>query len=440
MNRRLHALSRLSIRTRLALAYGGAFFCMGLALIAISYAIVDHSLSPAATGGPVAKFVAIQGATFAPSNDSQPGIAVARLAPPVASGGVVSGGVVSAPTPGSAVGSVPNPSSLPDPGSVGTKLQSLLTDVRVQTLRSLLLTWAGLTGLMALAAGLFGWLLAARMLKPLRDITGAARRLSAENLHERIELKGPRDELKELADTFDGMLGRLDAAFASQRRFVANASHELRTPLAIMRAQIDVALSDPEVSRSELIATSRVVHDAVDRCDRLMDGLLMLARGDRGLDAAEPVDLAEAATRAIDQVSAAASERGIRLRSALKPAAVRGDQSLLDRMVANLLENAIAHNLPSGWVEVSTSNGSDRAWLRVANSGPPVPAEQVPSLFEPFRRLSRDRTASGRGAGLGLSIVRSVARAHGGDARARPRTSGGLTVEVVLPAAPLHAT
>ena len=423
--------------------YGGAFFCMGLGLIAISYAIVDHSLSPAATGGPVSKFVAIQGATLGLSNSlsngSQPGIAVARVPPPAVSGGVVSGGVGPVPDGGSVVGPVPNPGSFPDPRSVGMRLQSLLTDVRVQTLRSLLLTWAGLTGLMALGAGLFGWLLAARMLKPLRDITGAARRLSAENLHERISLEGPRDELKELADTFDSMLGRLDEAFSSQRRFVANASHELRTPLAIMRAQIDVALSDPAVTRSELIATSRVVHDAVDRCGRLMDGLLILARSDRGLDGAEPVDLAEAAVRAIDQVSAAAAERGIRLRSALKPAAVRGDQSLLERMVANLLENAVAYNLPSGWVEVSTSNGSDRARLRVANSGPCVPPGQVPSLFEPFRRLSPDRTGSGRGAGLGLSIVRSVARAHGGDASARPRSSGGLTVEVELPAAPLHA-
>jgi signal transduction histidine kinase len=439
VNRRLLALSRLSIRTRLALVYGGAFFCMGLGLIAISYAIVDHSLSPAATGRSVARFVAIQGGAFGLPDDSLPGITVARVPPPAVSGGVVSGGVDSVADPRSAV-SVPNPGALPDAGSVGMKLQSLLTDVRVQTLRSLLLTWAGLTGLMALGAGLFGWLLAARMLKPLRDITGAARRLSAENLHERIKLEGRRDELKELADTFDSMLGRLDAAFSSQRRFVANASHELRTPLAIMRAQIDVALSDPAVTRTELIATSRVVHDAVDRCERLMDGLLVLARSDRGLDAAEPVDLAEAAARAMDQVSAAAAERGIQLRSALKPAAVRGDQSLLDRMVANLLENAVAYNLPSGWVEVWTSNGSDRARLRVANSGPRVPPEQVTSLFEPFRRLSRDRTGSGRGAGLGLSIVRSVARAHGGEARARPRTSGGLMVEVELPAAPLHAT
>ena len=439
MNRRLLALSRLSIKTRLALVYGGAFFCMGLGLIAISYAIVDHSLSPAATGRSVARFVAIQGGTFGLPDDSLPGITVATVPPPAVSGGVVSGGVDSVADHRSAV-SVLNPGALPDAGSVGMKLQSLLTDVRVQTLRSLLLTWAGLTGLMALGAGLFGWLLAARMLKPLRDITGAARRLSAENLHERIKLEGPRDELKELADTFDSMLGRLDAAFSSQRRFVANASHELRTPLAIMRAQIDVALSDPAVTRAELIATSRVVHDAVDRCERLMDGLLVLARSDRGLDAAEPVDLAEAAARAMDQVSDAAAERGIQLRSALKPAAVRGDQSLLDRMVANLLENAVAYNLPSGWVEVWTSNGSDRARLRVANSGPRVPPEQVTSLFEPFRRLSRDRTGSGRGAGLGLSIVRSVARAHGGDARARPRTSGGLMVEVELPAAPLHAT
>src|SRR5262252_6764796 len=418
-------MSRLSIRTRLALVYGAVFFCMGVGLIAVSYAIVDRSLSPAGTGGTVAKFVALPG----PASN---GI-VARQPPGTTGDFLPPGGSLGA-LPPAADGPVPNPAA------VRVGLEQLITDVRIQTLRSLLLTWAGVIGLMAVAAGLLGWLLAARMLKPLRDITGTARRLSVANLHERIEFEGPRDELKELADTFDGMLARLDVAFASQRRFVANASHELRTPLAIMRAQLDVALSGPDVTRSELLGTSRVVGDAVDRCERLLDGLLVLARSERGLDAAESVDLAEAATRAMDQVSAAAAERGIRLRSTLKPAAVRGDLSLLDRMVANLLENAVAYNLPSGWVEVSTSNGSDRAWLRVANSGPRVPAGQVSTLFEPFRRLSRDRTGSGHGAGLGLSIVRSVAHAHGGEARARPRTSGGLSVEVELPAAPLQAT
>jgi len=418
-------MSRLSIRTRLALVYGAVFFCMGVGLIAVSYAIVDRSLSPAGTGGTVAKFVGLPG--------TAPFGLVARQ-PPGTTGDFLPPGESPGALPPAADGPVPNPVA------VRVGLEQLITDVRIQTLRSLLLTWAGVIGLLAVAAGLFGWLLAARMLKPLREITGTARRLSVANLHERIEFEGPRDELKELADTFDGMLGRLDVAFASQRRFVANASHELRTPLAIMRTQLDVALSDPDVTRGELLGTSRVVGDAVDRCERLLDGLLVLARSDRGLDAAEPVDLALVAARAMDQVSPAAAQRGIELRSTLETASVRGDQSLLERMVANLLENAVAYNVSPGWVDVATGNHSDQARLRVANSGPQLSADQVPSLFEPFRRLSRDRTSAGRGSGLGLSIVRSVARAHGGDATARPRASGGLTVEVELPQSALQMT
>ncbi len=400
---------RLSIRTRLALLYGGVFFAMGLALMAISYAIVDHSLSPSGTSGTVARYI-----STGPGAD--PG-----LPPP----STLPKGVAIV-VPGAPAGADP---------SLG--LQGLLTDVRIQTLHSLLWKWAAVIGVMALAAGAFGWLLSGRMLEPLRDITGTARRLSVANLHERIDLAGPRDELKELADTFDGMLGRLDAAFDSQRRFVANASHELRTPLAIMRAQIDVALCDPDVTRAELIGTSRVVRDAVDRCERLLDGLLLLARSDRGLDGTKPVDLAESAARALDVVSAAAGEHGVELRSTLGPAVVRGDPALLDRLVANLVENAVAYNRASGWVEVSTANGGPTARVLVANSGPPVPAERLPDIFEPFQRLSRERTGSGRGAGLGLSIVRSVARAHGGEVIARARTGGGLDVEVELPALPV---
>jgi signal transduction histidine kinase len=232
------------------------------------------------------------------------------------------------------------------------------------------------------------------------------------------------------------MLGRLDGAFASQRRFVANASHELRTPLAIMRAQVDVALGDPEVTRSELVATARVVRDAVDRSERLLDGLLVLARSDRGLHSAEPVDLAACAERALDAVAAAAADRGIELRSTLAPAAVRGDPALLDRLVANLLENAVVYNRAPGWIEVETVNGGPTAHVRVANSGPAVPLNRLPYLFEPFVRLAPERTGSGRSAGLGLSIVRSVARAHGGEVSARAPSDGGLAVHVELPALP----
>jgi signal transduction histidine kinase len=408
---------RLSIRTRLALVYGGVFFAMGLCVIAISYAIVDRSLSPEGTRSAVAAY-ALEPAPGSPGLLTQP-----PDKPVVAS---VSAGLATGPAAVPALGGAPA-------GVAG--VQSLLTDVRTQTLHSLVWAWSAVVALLAVFAGLLGWLLSARMLKPLREITGAAHRLSEANLHERIGLQGPRDELRDLADTFDGMLGRLDSAFASQRRFVANASHELRTPLAVMRAQVDVALDDPDVSRGELLGTSRVVRDAVDRCERLLDGLLVLARSDRGVDAAERVDLADTVTRVKCQLSAAAAERGVELRSSLRIAAVSGDQALLERLVANLLENAVTYNVSPGWVEIETTRLGDRAWVKVTNSGPRVPAEQVGSLFEPFRRLSRDRTGGGRGAGLGLSIVRSVARAHGGDAAAAARDAGGLTVEVELPAA-----
>jgi signal transduction histidine kinase len=401
----VRALVRPTIRARLALVIAGVFFAMGLTLMAISYAIVDSSLSPRGTSGSVARFVA--------------------GAPAGADPGLPPGSLPAEPAIATAEAGIPT----------GAGVMGLLTDVRTQTLHTLLWTWAGLVALVAAAAAGFGWLLSGRMLRPLREITGTARRLSIANLHERIDLDGPRDELKELADTFDGMLGRLDGAFASQRRFVANASHELRTPLAIMRTQVDVALEDPDVSRVELVATARVVRSAVDRCERLLNGLLLLARSDRGLDAPAPVDLAESAGRALEQVAAAAAERRVELRPALGDAVVRGDGALLDRLVANLVENAVTYNVAGGWVEVLTANGGATARVRVANSGPPVPAERLPSLLEPFVRLSSERTGSGRGAGLGLSIVRSVARAHGGEVTLRARARGGLIVEVELPAA-----
>jgi signal transduction histidine kinase len=314
-------------------------------------------------------------------------------------------------------------------------LSNFSSQLRVQVETNLLLRSGGVLVIMAISSGLLGWLLAGRLLRPLREVTGAARSLSAANLHERLRLDGPRDELRELGDTFDEMLERLDAAFASQRRFVANASHELRTPLAIMRAQVDVALAEPDVTRAELLATAAVVRGAVDRTECLLESLLTLARSDRGLDVAESVDLAQVATAALDQARVELAERGLEVRTDLQPARVRGDRGLLERMVANLLENAATYNRPEGWVELSTANGSDRARLRVASSGKHVPADKVASLFEPFRRLQQERTVSGRGAGLGLSIVRSVARAHGGDVLAAALVNGGLTVEADLPAA-----
>ncbi|HVQ95618.1 MAG TPA: HAMP domain-containing sensor histidine kinase [Mycobacteriales bacterium] len=289
-----------------------------------------------------------------------------------------------------------------------------------------------------------GYVLAGRALQPVSEVTATARRLSTETLNERIALDGPEDELKELADTFDGMLGRLDAAFDSQRRFVANASHELRTPLAVIRTEVDVTLADANASVADLRAMAVVVRDASGRADRLVDALLVLARSEAqariGPEVHEPVDLAAVVERAVDGVAAVVGQRCLAVTVEATPATTTGDPELLDRLVGNLVENAVRHNVDGGWVSVRTETvlataGAPASILVVRNSGPPVAPEAVDGLFEPFRRGGRARTATpSRGAGLGLSIVRAVTAAHGGEVTARPGSSGGLEVTVRLPA------
>jgi signal transduction histidine kinase len=287
---------------------------------------------------------------------------------------------------------------------------------------------AAMTGLSVL----LGWAVAGRVLRPLQRITATAQRVSQDNLDERIGLEGPRDELKELADTFDGMLGRLSGAFASQRRFVANASHELRTPLSVIRTEVDVTLADPDATNAELRAMAETVRDATLATERLIQALLTLARSEGGIARRDPADLADGARVAIEQSASEAAALGLDVRSALEPAPVLGDRRLLERLVANLVENAIRHNRAGGMVEVRTSQAAGRSVVEVRNDGSVVPAESVASLLEPFQRL--DRGARGDGAGLGLSIVRSVAEAHGGSVELRARPSGGLVVRVSLPA------
>ena len=278
--------------------------------------------------------------------------------------------------------------------------------------------------------------LAGRVLQPLQDITAAAQRLSAERLDARIDLPGPQDELKQLADTFDEMLARLEAAFEAQRRFVADASHELRTPLAVMRTEVDVALADPDAGVGELRAAAEVVRDASIRADRLVDSLLLLARSDRlsvdGLPVTERVELSVVVQSALHAVAAEVAERELEVDASYGPAGVLGDSGLLERLAGNLVENAVRHNVPGGWLRVDTGLVDGRARLEVASSGPVVPADEVGQLFEPFRRHGTARTAR-RGAGLGLAIVRAVAQVHGGTARASARPDGGLTVTVDLP-------
>jgi signal transduction histidine kinase len=314
---------------------------------------------------------------------------------------------------------------------------------RDDTLNTMLIaSLAALGGVGVIAAG-FGWLLAGRALHPLQQVTATARRVADRSLHERIALDGPNDEIKDLADTFDAMLERLDRSFDSQRRFVANASHELRTPLTLNRALIEVALDTPRADESlrQLGITLLAVNQ---RHERLIDGLLTLASSEQGITDPTPVDLADIARHITTESQADACTAGVEIRTNLQPAPVNGDPVLLERLTQNLLDNAIRYNLPDhGEITVSTSTVDDNAHLTVENTGPPIPPYEVPSLFEPFRRLANTerladstQASTNRGAGLGLSIVRSVADAHGGDVHASPREDGGLAVDVRLPAAP----
>jgi signal transduction histidine kinase len=321
------------------------------------------------------------------------------------------------------------------PSELVEQLRSQYQQQHDSTMRAVLITSLLSLAVLAAAAGGFGWLLAGRALRPLTDITATARRVADRSLHERIGLAGPDDEIKDLADTFDAMLERLDRAFDSQRRFVANASHELRTPLTINRTLIEVALDDPQASASlrrlgtQLLAVNQ-------RHEQLIDGLLTLASSEERLDARSRTDLADIARRAATAVQATARHAGVEVRTALTAAPVAGDPVLLERLVHNLIDNAVRYNTPEhGWVKVSTGVRDGSAELTVENPGPPVPPDEVPGLFEPFRRLATERDATGdgkQGAGLGLSIVRSVAHAHGGDVHAVARPGGGLTVHIHL--------
>ncbi|HEY5836599.1 sensor histidine kinase [Streptomyces sp.] len=286
---------------------------------------------------------------------------------------------------------------------------------------------------LAVVAFAFGYVMAGRVLAPLGRITRTARGVVGSDLKRRIELDGPDDELKELADTFDEMLDRLERSFDAQRRFVANASHELRTPLAINRTLLEVQLADPDVS-PDLHQLGRTLLATNERSEQLVEGLLLLARSDNEIVDRKAVDLAEAASQALDQTRAEAQSKGVELRADLTEAVVQGNGVLLERIALNLVQNAVRYNVPEdGWVQVRTTVEGGQAVLAVVNTGPVVPAYEIDNLFEPFRRLRTERTGSDRGVGLGLSIARSVARAHGGVITAEPREGGGLVMRVAIP-------
>jgi signal transduction histidine kinase len=310
-------------------------------------------------------------------------------------------------------------------------IEDQLASQRTADLHQLLLELGIALGALVLVSIALGWWAAGRVLRPLRTMAESARRISEDNLTARLAYAGPQDELKDLADTLDGLFTRLDAAFEAQRRFVANASHELRTPLARARTVLEVALDDPNATVDSLKAVGRRVLASGEQQERLIDALLVLARSQRGLDRRAPFDLAALAAEAAAQLPAG----GPRLKRDLRPARTCGDPGLARRLVANVLDNAVRHNVPDGWIAVRTGRAGDRAVLVVENSGPALDPAEVPALFEPFRRAGGARVGRADGLGVGLSIVAAVAAAHGATLRAAPLAAGGLRLEVGFPAA-----
>jgi signal transduction histidine kinase len=400
------------IRTRLTLIYTSLFLAGGALLLGLTFGLVAHSLSSAGSVKPQAQ-------------PSQALIKECKQEATAQHGATdKSGGPKAAHVP-----SVNEKCKL----AFLAGAEAAASDQRAHTLHELeVWSLVGLAGLAVASAGL-GWLLAGRVLRPVREITGAARRASERHLGERINLSGPEDELKELADTFDDMLDRLDLAFAAQRQFVANASHELRTPLTSMRTAIDVILAKPNRTTEQLEATAEKVRRSIDRAEHIIDALLTLAVSNQGLGdgEVEVVDLATAAEDALDSVRDAAASSGLRVDSDLDRAEVTGNRVLLERLVANLVENAVVHNTRGGWVRVRTRRVDARAVIEVSNSGPAVSSDLLPRLFEPFQR-GAGRTGSS-GVGLGLSIVQAVAGAHDAQLEAVPGAEGGLSVTVTMP-------
>ncbi|MFH8617312.1 sensor histidine kinase [Streptomyces sp. NPDC017979] len=391
-------LSRLPFRARLAAAIAGLFLLAGIALLTFVVLLARYGTAQQAEGISV---------TYGDTSSSPA-------------------------TPFEPVHPVRPDRSTPAAHDVAMieKLEQSVQAVQDTALRQMVLWSAVGLVVMAQVAGLIGWWLAGRALRPVASMTEAARRISEQNLHQRLSLTGSDDELHRLADTFDTMLDRLERAFESQRRFVANASHELKTPLAAQRTTLQVGLADPLPAglvdvREDLLTTN---HEA----EQLINALLLLARSDRGLDETESVDLTTTARLVTTELAPQASAHGVRIDlRADTPLVVRGDAVLLRHLLTNVVRNAVQYNRPGGHVHLRF----DAATVTVTNSGARVPAERIPDLFEPFRRLHADRTAA-TGHGLGLSIAASIAGAHHAALTARPGPEGGLAVTLRFPRTP----
>jgi len=459
----LRSRVQLTVRLRLALLSAGTAILAGVVVLGATYVLTASRITTALlfrnSAGPVAVAgtsatdvhasgssvgVSAAGSGFAgggtaiasrclelpgtPANTPRP---TAQIAEPLPAGG--GGAQVDAP-PASVAAILANLAQCR--GRVRVMIDQATAHQHAADLNQLVVRGGLALGILALLALAVGWWVAGRILRPLQAMTLRVQRLSAQTPLGRIRLAGPPDELRSLADTFDALLGRLDAALVSDRRFVANASHELRTPLAIQETILEVALADPDADVHSLRGMGARVRQVNARSRRLIDGLMALARSQQGLARWEPVDLAVVVRDAIGASDPEAAAHAVCLQAELHPVPVRGDPVLLERLAGNLVENAVRYNRDGGWVRVRTARDGDHALLAVSNSGTAVAPGDVAGLFEPFRRGGRDRTDAHRGAGLGLSIVRAVAEAHGGSAEAQARAEGGLDVRVRLPAAP----
>jgi signal transduction histidine kinase len=392
-------IARLPIRARLSLLYGAIVFVVGAALMAVAYTIVEHNLT-----------IYSHRVTAAHPTGRPP------LSLPLARRGRAL-------------------AELEAFLKRQSRLQAAVEQrARIKAQDSVAIEFlAALIALTLPSAGL-GYVIAGRALRPVAAITAAAERVADGDLSNRIALAGPRDELRRLADTFDAMLERLEAAFTGQQAFVANASHELKTPLAIVRAELDATLSDPLGGEEELRAMASTISAATARSERLIEGLLILAQSDRSALDRRPVGLDDVADAVLSELRPEAEARSVGLSAALGPAVAWADPVLVTSLVRNLIENAIRHNVRGGAVVITTSERHGSAVLTVENDGPPIPPSRVSHLFEPFRRLDRSASAD-QGSGLGLAIARAVAVSHGGEITAKARTAGGLEVSAELPAA-----
>ena len=409
----MRTLLRRTIRLRLTTLYGGLFLASGAALLAVTYVLVNHATA---------------GAPFVSKNGDGSSSVIMRSgetgSPAVAQKGAVATQVLNGVGPVSLT-----------PAQAAAQLQQLERQAHHQhanEMHQLLLQSGIALGVMTVISIVLGWLVAGRVLRPLRTITTAARDRSVTNLHERLDLDGPNDELKELGDTFDALFERLEGSFRSQRQFVANASHELRTPLARQRALSQVALGDPEATVESLRAAHERVLVSGAQQERLIDALLTLTRVQAGLEREQSFDLATVADRVVLGRWSDAKQSGLVIDAALSPVSMQGDPRLVERLIVNLVDNAMRHNTERGWVEVVTGIRDGRAIVAVVNTGPVVPESEVERLLQPFQRLDGSRTGHEHGLGLGLSIVQAIADAHGATLALCPRAGGGLDVEVAF--------